>query len=41
MAAGIEQIEISGAERERLLVLEEGHFAELKAIAVSTGVRHG
>ena len=33
---GIEVIEITGAERDRLLSLEEGHFAELKAIAVST-----
>src|SRR5215469_377306 len=33
---GIEVIEITGAERDLLLVLEEGHFADLKAIAVST-----
>jgi ATP-dependent DNA helicase RecG len=33
---GIELVEITGAERERLLALGEGHFAELKAIAVST-----
>jgi ATP-dependent DNA helicase RecG len=33
---GIEVIEVTGAERDRLLTLEEGHFAELKAIAVST-----
>jgi ATP-dependent DNA helicase RecG len=33
---GIEKIEITGAERDRLLSLEEGHFAELKAIEVST-----
>jgi ATP-dependent DNA helicase RecG len=35
-AQGIEVIEITGAERNRLLVLEEGHFAELKAIQVAT-----
>jgi len=33
---GIEVIEISGQERDRLLSLEEGHFTELKAIQVST-----
>lgn len=33
---GIEVIEITGAQRDRLLVLDEGHFADLKAIAVST-----
>jgi ATP-dependent DNA helicase RecG len=33
---GIEAIAITGAERDRLLSLEEGHFAELKAIEVST-----
>ena len=33
---GIDVIEIAGAERDRLLILEEGHFAELKAIEVST-----
>jgi ATP-dependent DNA helicase RecG len=33
---GIEAIEITGAERDRLLSLEEGHFADLKAIEVST-----
>jgi ATP-dependent DNA helicase RecG len=36
MAAGIDVIEISGSERDRLLGLEEGHFADLKAIKVST-----
>ena len=33
---GVDVIEVTGAERDRLLTLEEGHFAELKAIAVST-----
>jgi ATP-dependent DNA helicase RecG len=33
---GIELIQVTGGERERLLVLDEGHFAELKAIEVST-----
>jgi ATP-dependent DNA helicase RecG len=33
---GVEVIEITGRERDRLLTLEEGHFVELKAIAVST-----
>jgi len=33
---GIEAIEITGGERDRLLSLEEGHFADLKAIEVST-----
>jgi ATP-dependent DNA helicase RecG len=33
---GIEVIEVTGGERNRLLSLEEGHFVELKAIAVST-----
>jgi ATP-dependent DNA helicase RecG len=33
---GIDVIEVTGAERDRLLALEEGHFVELKAIAVST-----
>lgn len=33
---GIEVIEITGAERNRLLALEEGHFVELKGIGVST-----
>jgi ATP-dependent DNA helicase RecG len=32
----IEAIEITGTERDRLLSLEEGHFADLKAIEVST-----
>jgi ATP-dependent DNA helicase RecG len=36
MIIGIELIEISGGQRDKLLVLEEGHFADLKAIAVST-----
>lgn len=27
---GIEVVEIAGPERERLLALEEGHFADLK-----------
>jgi ATP-dependent DNA helicase RecG len=35
-SAGIEVIEITGAERDRLMVLDEGHFSDLKAIAVST-----
>jgi ATP-dependent DNA helicase RecG len=35
-SAGIELIEITGGERDRLLVLEEGHFSELKAVEVST-----
>lgn len=35
-AQGIEVIEVTGAQRDRLLVLEEGHFSDLKAIAVST-----
>lgn len=33
---GIEVLEITGSERDRLLSLEEGHFSELKAIQVST-----
>jgi ATP-dependent DNA helicase RecG len=33
---GIDVVEITGAQRDRLLTLEEGHFAELKAIEVST-----
>lgn len=33
---GIDVIEITGSQRDRLLVLDEGHFADLKAIAVST-----
>jgi ATP-dependent DNA helicase RecG len=36
MVQNIEVIEITGAERDRLLALEEGHFSELKAIEVST-----
>jgi ATP-dependent DNA helicase RecG len=36
VAIGIELIEITGPERDRLLALEEGHFAELKATGVST-----
>lgn len=32
----IEVVEITGVERDRLLVLEEGHFADLKAIDIST-----
>src|SRR5215831_6186034 len=36
VAKGIDLIAITGAERDRLLALEEGHFAELKAIEVST-----
>src|SRR5438552_15799673 len=36
MVIGIEVIQITGAERDRLMVLEEGHFCDLKAIAVST-----
>lgn len=35
-STGIEVVEITGAERDRLLALEEGHFADLKAIEVST-----
>lgn len=31
----IDRIEISGSERRRLLVLEEGHFADLKAAEVT------
>ena len=33
---GIEVIEVTGAQRDRLLALDEGHFADLKAIGVST-----
>lgn len=33
---GIEVIEVTGTQRDRLLNVEEGHFAELEAIAVST-----
>lgn len=33
---GIEVVEVRGTGRERLLSLEESHFADLKAIAVST-----
>jgi ATP-dependent DNA helicase RecG len=36
VAIGIELIQVTGAQRDRLLVLDEGHFAELKAIEVST-----
>ena len=36
MAARIEHIEITGTDRERLLALDEGHFADLKAIGIST-----
>lgn len=36
MATGIDVIEITGGERGRLLGLEEGHFADLKAIRIST-----
>ena len=32
----IDVIEITGAERNRLLTLEEGHFADLKGVEVST-----
>lgn len=35
-ATGIELIEIAGEQRDRLLAMDEGHFAELKAIGVST-----
>lgn len=33
---GIELVEITGGQRDRLLVLEEGHFVELKGVEVST-----
>ena len=33
--AGIDLIEISGPERDRLLTLEEGHFGDLKAAEIS------
>jgi len=36
MTHAIEVIEVHGSQRERLLTLEEGHFAELKATEVST-----
>jgi hypothetical protein len=36
MVPRIEHIEITGAERERLLALDEGHFSDLKAIGIST-----
>jgi ATP-dependent DNA helicase RecG len=32
--SGIDQLEITGAERDRLLALEEGHYGDLKAIDV-------
>src|SRR6185503_7582100 len=32
--AGLEVVEITGAERDRMLALEEGHFADLKAIEI-------
>ena len=35
-SVGIEVISITGAERDRLLALEEGHFGDLKNIEVST-----
>lgn len=35
MTHSIDVIEISGAERDRLLALEEGHFVDVKAIEVS------
>jgi ATP-dependent DNA helicase RecG len=31
---GIEVVEITGAERDQLLALEEGHFADLKAVEI-------
>lgn len=34
--SGIELVLITGAQRDRLLNLEEGHFADLKSIGVST-----
>jgi ATP-dependent DNA helicase RecG len=34
-AKGIDVIEVTGAERDRLLILEEGHFSELKAVEVA------
>jgi ATP-dependent DNA helicase RecG len=34
--SGIETAQITGAQRDRLLNLEEGHFADLKGIGVST-----
>jgi ATP-dependent DNA helicase RecG len=33
--SGLELIEISGSERDRLLTLEEGHFADLKAAEIT------
>ena len=36
VATGIELIEITGTQRDRLLALDEGHFVELKGIGVST-----
>lgn len=35
-ARAIDVIEITGGQRDRLLSLDEGHFVDLKAIAVST-----
>lgn len=32
---GLEKIEITGSERDRLLSLEEGHFSDLKAVEIS------
>jgi ATP-dependent DNA helicase RecG len=36
MAIGIEVIGITGEQRDQLLVLEEGHFIDLKGIGIST-----
>jgi ATP-dependent DNA helicase RecG len=36
VATGIELVEITGAQRDRLLALDEGHFVELKGTGVST-----
>ena len=35
-AQGIDAVEITGAQRDKLLALEEGHYSDLKAIQIST-----
>ena len=37
MTKSVEIVEISGAERDRLLTLEESHFIDLKAVEIAPG----
>ena len=37
---GIEVIEISGSQRDRLMVAEEGHFSDFKAAGPRCDPRH-